>query len=348
MVIKQTTACLALMLALLTAGAVQATDDTTGQIEQFYSQANQLRHEALQQNEMCFSCHGKSNITTQWKTDRGRTLQLYVDPVVYRNSAHSGQNCQSCHEGDGKDAFAGTPHKLKSEQNKDCQACHDNYFQDIYEQNARSYHTKAIVEKGKPFPCFSCHNAHSFRLPTRTEDIPGNITQANERCLQCHSDLRGYQKLTDKKLLDQDMGHWVLPNKDRHFVSVRCVDCHSETQGENVHVVMALKETRVDCDYCHSKSSAMTTTLYKYRNEQRAYSMVKKGLFEDGELYAKNAELIAARTGRPDSALGFMNANLLDNRYITGITQTPWLNATFIKVLAVILFSNIRQGLALD
>ena len=337
MFIKKATACLALMLALYMANAAQAADDTAVQMEQFYSQANQLRHEALQQNESCFSCHGKRDITSQWKTDRGRTSQLFVDPVVYRNSAHSGQSCQGCHEGDGEDAFARAPHKFKNKQPKDCQSCHDNYFKDIYEQNARSYHTKAIFEKGKPFPCFSCHNAHVFNLPTRTEDIPGNITQANERCLQCHSDLRGYQRLTDKKLLDQDMAHWFLPNKDKHFLSVRCVDCHSEAQGENVHVVMAVKETKVDCDNCHSKSSAMTNTLYKYRNEKRAYSMVKKGLFEDGELYAKNAELIAARMGQPDSALGFMNANLLSSRYITGITQTPWLNTTFIKLLAVIL-----------
>ena len=199
MLIKQATACLALMLALLMAGAAQAADDTAVQMEQFYSQANRLRHEALKQNETCFTCHGKSDINTQWKTDRGRTLQLHIDPVVYRNSAHSGQNCQGCHEGDGKDAFASTPHKFKNQQHKDCKACHDNYFKDIYEQNARSYHTKAIVEKGKPFTCSSCHNAHSFSLPTRTEDIPGNITQSNERCLQCHNDMQGYQALTDKK-----------------------------------------------------------------------------------------------------------------------------------------------------
>ncbi len=334
---KQAVVFLALMLALLTVSATQAADDTAVQMEQFYSQANQLRHEALQQNEKCFSCHGKSDITTQWKTDRGRTLQLYVDPVAYRNSAHSDQNCQGCHEGDGQDAFDVAPHKFKNRQPKDCKSCHDNYFNDIYEQIARSYHTKAIVQKGKPFACSSCHNAHAFSLPTRTEDIRDNIAQANERCLQCHTDLRGYQALTDKKLLDQDMAHWSLPNKERHFQSVRCVDCHADTQGTKVHVIVAVKDTSFDCAYCHSKSSAMTTALYKYRNEQRAYSMVKKDLFDDSELYKKNAEMIKASLGQSDSALGFMNADLLGNKYITGITQTPWLNIKFIQLLSLIL-----------
>ncbi|HKK32411.1 MAG TPA: hypothetical protein VJ934_02490, partial [Desulfomicrobiaceae bacterium] len=74
MFIKQATAGLVIMLALFTAFTVQAADDMAGQTEQFYSQADRLRHEALKENETCFSCHGKSDITTKWKTDRGRTL----------------------------------------------------------------------------------------------------------------------------------------------------------------------------------------------------------------------------------------------------------------------------------
>jgi len=320
---KQATACLVLLFVLLTAGGTMAADDTAGQTEQFYSQADQMRHTALEQNETCFTCHGKREVMTQWKTDRGRTLQLFVDSVDYRNSVHSGQNCQSCHEGAGPDAFAAAPHKFKNKQPADCQSCHGEYFKDIAEQTGRSYHTKAIVEKGKPFNCSSCHNAHDFRLPTRTEDIPAAVAQANERCFKCHTDLRGYQGLTDKKLLDQKMGHWSLPHKEKHFAAVRCTDCHADGKGTDVHVIMQAKDTPMDCEYCHSKTSAMTTKLNTYRNERKAFSMVNKGLFDDTDLVAGNNQLIATRRGLPDSELGFMNADIVDGKFITGITQTP-------------------------
>ncbi|WP_207260272.1 cytochrome b/b6 domain-containing protein [Desulfovibrio sp. Huiquan2017] len=342
MFIKQAIACLVILIALLTAAGAMAADDTASHEEQFYSQADRMRHQALKQNETCFTCHGKREINSQWKTDRGRTLQLYVDPVDYRNSVHSGQSCQSCHEGAGPEAFASAPHKFKDKQPVDCMTCHKDYFKDIAEQTKRSYHTKAIVEKGKPFPCSSCHNAHSFRLPERTEDIPGSIAQANERCFQCHNDLRGYEALTDKKLLDQNMAHWFLPHKEKHFAAVRCVDCHAANKGTDVHVIMQVKDMQangamVDCEYCHSKSSAMLTKLNKYRNEQKAFSMVNKGLFDDKKLVEENAQLIVASTDQADSVLGFMNASLLDSKYVTGITQTPVLNARFMQLLAVIL-----------
>ncbi|HAS90677.1 MAG TPA: hypothetical protein DCS48_15475 [Desulfovibrio sp.] len=340
MFIKQASVCLVLALAIFMAVPVHAAGDTSAQSEQLYSKAAQLRQGALKQNQKCFSCHGDAEITSRWVTDRGRTLQLHVDEVDFRNSVHSGQNCQSCHEGANADAFASAPHKFKNEKPKDCQTCHGNYFKDIYEQVDRSYHTKAIVKKGKDFGCESCHDAHTFRLPERTEDIAFGVAETNERCFKCHSDYRGYQKLTDKKLLDQKMGHWFLPNKEKHFASVSCVACHGGKEGTERHVIMELDDNaaaKVNCEGCHSRSSAMTTKLNKYRSEQRAFSMVNKGLFDDAEIQKKNSAAIKASMGEADSTLGFMNARLLDNTYVIGSTQTPWLNAKFVQILAVML-----------
>lgn len=337
MVIKQASVCLVLTLAIFMAGVVHAADDTAAQSEQLYSKAAQLRQGALKQNEKCFSCHGSADITTKWVTDRGRALQLHVDEVDYRNSVHSGQNCQSCHEGATEDAFASAPHKFKNKKPMDCQACHGEYFKDIYEQVDRSYHTKAIVKKGKEFSCASCHDAHTFHLPNRTKEIASSVAETNERCFRCHSDLRGYEKLTDKKLLDQKMGHWFLPNKEKHFESVSCVSCHGGKEGTEVHVIMEVKETKVDCESCHSKSSAMINKLNKYRSEQRSFFMVNKGLFDDAELQKKNGEAIQASMGAADSVLGFMNARLLDDKYVIGVTQTPWLNTQFTHILIAIL-----------
>ncbi|WP_430735559.1 cytochrome b/b6 domain-containing protein [Halodesulfovibrio aestuarii] len=337
MFIKQASVCLVLTLALFMAGVVHAAGGTAAHSEQLYSKAAQLRQGALKQNQKCFSCHGDAEITAKWVTDRGRTLQLHVDEVDYRNSVHSGQSCQSCHEGATEDAFASAPHKFKNKKPMDCQSCHGNYFKDIYEQVDHSYHTKAIVKKGKEFSCASCHDAHTFHLPERTEEIASSVAETNKRCFRCHSDLRGYQKLTDKKLLDQKMGHWFLPNKEKHFESVSCVSCHGGKDGTEVHVIMEVKDIKVNCESCHSKSSAMTDKLNKYRSEQRAFSMVNKGLFDDAELQKKNGEAIKASMGEADSILGFMNARLLDGKYVIGVTQTPWLNSKFVQVLAAML-----------
>ncbi len=353
MFIKQATLCLILTLALFMAGAAFAatpgTGETSAQSEQLYAKAAQLRQGALKENQKCFSCHGDAEITTKWVTDRGRTLQLHVDEVDYRNSVHSGQSCQSCHEGASADDFATAPHKFKNKKPMDCQSCHGDYFKDIYAQVDRSYHTKAIVKKGKEFSCASCHDAHTFHLPARTEEIAMTVADTNERCFRCHSDLRGYQKLTDKKLLDQKMGHWFLPNKEKHFEYVSCVACHGGKEGTEVHVIMEVEDNgaaKVNCESCHSLSSAMTTKLNKYRSEQRAFSMVNKGLFDDAELQKKNAEAIKASMGEADSVLGFMNARLLKNKYIIGITQTPWLNAKFVQILAaMLLLIAIHAGL---
>jgi thiosulfate reductase cytochrome b subunit len=318
-----------------TALAVPTEPDETAK---FYAKAKTLQQNADIANERCMSCHGDSSINDKWRTDRGRKLQLYVDPVAYRNSVHGGQQCQSCHLGKNEAAFDTAPHQFKGKPaEKECSTCHGKFFEDIYNQTHESYHYKAIVKKGKEFTCSSCHDAHVFTLPSRTEDIPANIEQANKACIQCHSDLRGYEKLTDKKLLDQDMSHWFLPNKKQHFASVRCVDCHGMMGGTVVHTIEPVENIKVDCGRCHTEKTAITSTLYKYRSEQRAFSLLNKNVFDDSELVKKNKDAIAERKDRADSPFGFMNAGLLKNEYVIGITQSTMLNEGFFSAVIALL-----------
>ena len=318
-----------------TALAVPAQPEDTAA---FYSKAKTMQQDADTANASCMSCHGDPSIKMKWKTDRGRKLQLYVDPIEYRNSVHGTQQCQSCHIGKNEKAFDAAPHQFKDKASvKECSSCHGKYFDDIYDQTKASYHYKAIVEKGKEFSCTSCHDVHVFRLPSRTEDIPANIEQANKACIRCHSDLRGYEKLTDKKLLDQDMSHWFLPNKKQHFAAVRCVDCHGLQEGAVVHSIAPVEDLKPNCSRCHSEDTAITSSLYKYRNEQRAFSKLNKQLFDDAELVKKNKQAIEDRKGEADSPYGFMNVKLLKNDYVVGITQSSMLDEGFLSALIAVL-----------
>lgn len=329
------------MALVLILGSWQAQAAPSDSMD-FAEQAKMAREHAKTDNAECLACHGNEEINHEWKTQRGKTLELHTDAVAYNDSVHQDQSCLSCHEGDGADAFDQAPHAFKDDRvSRSCDSCHENAFPEVKQQLATSHHTKTIIDQfGHEFECQACHDAHSFNLPNRAEDIIDNIEAANESCFSCHNDYRGYESLTDKKLLDQKMGHWFLPEKGKHFASVRCVDCHSAGMGTEIHTITPAEEAISDCQHCHSEDSAITTTLYKYSGEDQAFSMLDKGLFDDSKLIEKNAKQIAAKGDAPDSPLGFMNEKMLDNRYVIGATPVVWLDRlfglAFIGVLALL------------
>ncbi|MDG3087996.1 cytochrome b/b6 domain-containing protein [Vibrio hannami] len=333
------------LLVLLTTLNVQAsTVDSTD----FNEKAKQLRSEAKADNESCLSCHSSDSINKEWVTDRGRNIDLHVDTIHYNDSVHQGLSCQNCHKGADQAAFDEAPHRFEGETaSRSCESCHSNAFHEIDEQLKSSHHTKTIInEFGNEFECEACHNAHSFKFPERTEDIAGSIKDANEACFSCHNDLKGYEKLTDKKMLDQDMAHWFLPEKNKHFDAVRCVDCHSAGEGSQLHTITPAEEAVSDCELCHSEDTAITSTLYRYRNENKAFSNLDKGLFDDGELIKINAKSIEERANKADSPLGYLNEKLLDDRYIIGATRIGWIDSLFgiaLVAISLLLALHLRM-----
>ncbi|WED23992.1 cytochrome b/b6 domain-containing protein [Vibrio sp. JC009] len=324
------------VFVLLTAFNTQAgTPESDG----FKEKARELRAHAKTDNESCLSCHGSDSINSEWKTEHGRSLDLHVDTLHYNDSVHQGQSCESCHQGADDAAFETAPHRFENDTaSRSCDSCHGEVFSEIDKQIESSHHTKTIVEKfGNEFECEACHNAHTFKFPERAEDITASIHDSNEACFACHNDLRGYEKLTDKKLLDQDMGHWFLPEKNKHFAAVRCVDCHSAGEGTQIHTITPAEDAVSDCQLCHSEDTALTSTLYKYSNETKAFSMLDKGIFDDSELIKKNAQSIAQRSEKADSPNGFINQKLLDGRYLIGATPIGWMDSLLgIALIAII------------
>lgn len=324
------------LVALLSVSYVQASSTESSD---FKEHAKELRLDAKADNESCLSCHSSDSINTEWKTERGRTLDLHVDVLHYNDSVHKDLSCQSCHQGADEKAFEDAPHQFKDDMaSKSCNSCHDKVFNEINDQIGSSHHTKTIVEEfGHKFECQACHNPHEFKFPERTEDITASIHDANEPCFACHNDLRGYEKLTDKKMLDQDMGHWFLPEKNKHFASVRCVDCHTAGEGTEIHTITPADEAISDCKVCHSEDSAINTSLYKYSNETKAFSMLDKGIFDDSDLVEKYSEAMEKEQGKPDSPYGFLNEKLLEGRYLIGSTRVDWMDSLLGIALVVTL-----------
>ncbi|WCE32093.1 cytochrome b/b6 domain-containing protein [Vibrio sp. SCSIO 43137] len=324
------------VFVLLTTFCAQAS---SLQSQDFKDKARELRAQVATDNESCLSCHASDSINSEWKTERGRSLDLYVDTLHYNDSVHQTQNCQSCHQGADNSAFETAPHRFEDNMaSRSCDSCHGEVFGEIDKQLEASHHTKTIVEKfGHEFECQACHNAHSFKFPERAEDIVASIHDSNEACFSCHNDLRGYEKLTDKKLLDQEMGHWFLPEKNKHFEAVRCVDCHSAGEGTQIHTITSAEDAVSDCKLCHNDDSALTSTLYKYSNETKAFSMLDKGIFDDSELIKKNAQFIEQRSDKADSPYGFINQKLLNGRYLIGATRIGWMDSLLGVALLAIL-----------
>lgn len=311
----------------------------------FKDKARELRAEAKTGNESCLSCHSSDRINKEWVTERGRSLNLHVDSIHYNDSVHQGQNCESCHQGADDAAFETAPHRFENDTaSRGCESCHSEVFHEVNEQIKSSHHTKTVVEKfGNEFACETCHNAHTFKFPERTEDIAANIQKANDACFGCHNDLKGYEQLTDKKLLDQEMGHWFLPEKNKHFAAVRCVDCHSAGEGTQLHTITAAEDAISDCTLCHSEDTAITSSLYKYRDETKAFSMLNKDIFDDSVLVEKNAKSIADKGQKADSPYGFINQKLLDGRYLIGATRVGWMDSLLgVALLATLILLGLH------
>lgn len=332
--------CVLLAAFYAQAASVESSD--------FHEKAREFRAQAKADNESCLSCHNSDSINSEWKTPRGKSLDLHVDTLHYNDSVHQGQSCQSCHQGADETAFEDAPHRFNNDvASRSCKSCHSEVFHEVDKQLESSHHTKTIIEKfGNEFACESCHNAHSFKLPESTDDILAGIHAANEPCFACHNDLKGYEKLTDKKLLDQDMGHWFLPEKNKHFAAVRCVDCHSAGEGTQIHSITPVEDAVSDCQLCHSEDTALTSSLYKYSNETKAFSMLDKGIFDDTELVKQHAQSIAERGEKADSPYGFMNQKMLDDRYLIGATPISWMDwllAIALVAIVILLAVHLRM-----
>jgi hypothetical protein len=239
--------------------------------------------------EACLKCHGIAELKSV--TDHGAQLKINIQKNDYERSVHGNMDCVVCHAPKGTaDDFKDIPHNINREALPSCMNCHDKTFAHVREQIAKSRH---FEKQGDKITCTDCHDPHTQQRVTAMDSYVSSVEASNKPCINCHTSAIHYKEITGRDVFTQDLSHDFLPNRDRHFASVRCVECHTPTDGNpQVHVIQPKEKALRDCKACHTeKDSFFVNRVRTYTDKQMGGgSFVGKGIFDDTELIAKNAQ----------------------------------------------------------
>ena len=297
------------------------------------------------QNASCLQCHDDPDLAP--RTLRGKTRDIYVSGQRYEKSVHEGLACASCHQTVEKDGKTLMKTGQKAEEIKSCLECHTDYFQKVESNFSMSVHAKKL---GNAFDCASCHDPHLVQKEDASMPSAERIRFDNNTCITCHSDLVGYKALSGKEVWQQDLSHSFLPFKDEHFEKVRCIECHTPSDGDNRHTVLPKEEALKDCTSCHSQDSLLVArTRTPTSVDAAAGEFLGKGLFDDSVLLVKLAKTTrrpqpTAHTASVVDDLGFINNGLFKNSYLIGATRNLTLDSWAFKALLATLAGIVFHG----
>ncbi len=269
-------------------------------------------------DQLCLRCHGMQSMA-YLDPATGGLRNLAINPQAMAASSHGSLRCRSCH-GPGFEAY---PHFEEAKRESlHCLECHkgnDRFpyalFEAIEKGFTRSHHARALPER---FFCSSCHDPHVFHglFQTRVEDVPRQVRQDNTICLQCHDNNERIKDLTGRIMPMLQRSHAWLPDPARHWQAVRCVECHTGSTRPQDHFILDKSLALRDCVACHSRNSMLTGKLYLYQaTEER-------------------------------QKIGFVNALVLNNAYVIGMTRNLWLDWASLILLAVTVLVLAGHGLA--
>jgi hypothetical protein len=272
-------------------------------------------------SRLCANCHGNHyytfhNTYTEMDTRKRMNPYFFIDTTKYVEAIHSFFACQDCHSSE----YETYPHpsELKLEPKFGCIDCHGGdetfakyQFDDIEVEVDNSVHKLAHMDQ---FKCEMCHDLHSYKLTARDENssIKEIVVENNQMCLSCHNNLSKYQILTDHEKPELLKTHDWLPNQELHFLSVRCIECHTPTSDTLMvsHKILPKEQAVHLCSDCHSTNSILRTKLYKYHAEE----------------------------SRVDQ--GYYNAVILNEAYVIGANRNRYLN-----LLSLMFFGLALSGI---
>lgn len=270
-----------------------------------------------QWNGECIACHTEQAVKfpPRPNMDLEKLADALMDPFLYEKSQHQGMACKTCH---GK-SYVEYPH-VKGAQEKilDCDECHAQLAFRVKAQFDKSVHAKNLSDR---FTCSTCHDPHVDRVARELADPQKILTQDNGKCLDCHdSDLKFAEyggSLPKKKARpDIDAIHEFLPNAQRHWQAVRCVECHTPVSTHSKldlsHEILDRENAQRDCGTCHSKNTVLRTRLYRYVAQEETEKM------------------------------GFLNSAVMGDVYVIGATRNVYLDR-----LALWLIGLTAAGVAL-
>jgi len=267
-------------------------------------------------NERCFKCHGQ-RLYEYTNENLGRQVKalMFSERIVDRNkfyqSNHKSFSCTDCHS----DEYIKFPHpgELRMEQIYNCIDCHGGdekfakfHFEEIEAEYKKSVHFK-LEDEG--FSCWKCHGPHDYKISIRNKtNLKETILYDNNICLNCHANYSHFQLLSEKDEINILKRHEWLPNQATHFKSVRCIECHAETNDTVLvsHLIKPKEEAVKKCNECHSQNSLLMSTLYKFESKEQ----------------------------RKD---GFFNGIILNQSYVIGANRNEYLNIISLVISAVII-----------
>jgi predicted CXXCH cytochrome family protein len=263
-------------------------------------------------NERCLKCHGQAKYEyTNENLGRQVKALMCSERIISRdefyNSNHKSFSCTDCHS----EQYTTFPHpgELRMEQKYNCIDCHGGdekfaqyHFEEIETEYQQSTHYKLEPDG---FSCWKCHNPHSYRISVRnSNNLKETIAYDNAICLSCHSDYNRFQLLTDHEEINLIKKHDWLPNQAAHIANVRCIECHTKINNDIpvAHQIKPRTEAVKRCNECHSQTSILMASLYKFESKAQ----------------------------RRD---GFFNGIILNESYVIGANRNEYLNLLSLLVL---------------
>ena len=243
----------------------------------------------------------------------GNMINLSVNPQVLSHSVHGELACAECHEGE----FDRYPHpENRVRKTRSCVGCHEDRddakdrvyaFKTIDAEYAKSIHATSDSADVKGFSCHSCHDPHRFRASKVGEPLADIVRDDNQVCLSCHEKVR--DPVSDP--------HAWLPNREKHWTAVRCLDCHAPLTGNGQrisHQILKAKDSNRDCVNCHSKEPRLLNRLYQYRSK---------------------ADL---------ANQGWFNKAIFNDAYVVGMSRNPRLDLIGLSVIGLTLLVLVAHG----
>ncbi|MCW5964674.1 MAG: hypothetical protein KIT83_11600 [Bryobacterales bacterium] len=264
--------------------------------------------------EYCLRCHGMQTMG-QIET-LGRIRSLAVDAEAFKSSTHGAKSCTFCHYG-----FGEFPHseKVVARRKPQCTSCHrgeryENWgFPAVKEEFDASVHKATL---GDAFTCFACHDPHTFEPSRDHRTIPLTVAYSNAICMQCHQDRERMVTRFAIATAPLEATHAFLPNRDVHWRTVRCLDCHTAPNERMVsHHILPKEEAVRNCVECHSQESRLMSKLYVHRVEEERQTA------------------------------GFLNSVVLNDAYVVGMTRNRYLDAVSIGLAIITLIGIFLHAL---
>lgn len=275
---------------------------------------NEINKDNIIPKSFCLRCHGMETLAYRDEITKG-IVDLHIDLEDYEHSNHEKLDCVICHKA-GYDVY---PHSIKTKsENLYCLDCHiddprlEKYrFVEIGKEFKSSIHYKNLSDK---FSCFSCHDAHNFKVGRDEDNIAQLIVNDNNICLNCHgSQINFNQLIVNEFPVLEDVHNW-LPNARLHWKTVRCIECHLPNTENFSHEILPKEDAVKNCVECHTTNSILLTKLYRFQSKEERQ---------------KN---------------GFINSIVFNNAYVIGMTRNVLLDRISVILFAATIIGLVMHG----